>query len=126
MKTFNHLPIREYIKELELAAKLATSGKYALARTPSGSFDELANRHLECLKLGTRDHEYAVLAWDHPQMILGENPEMIEHAVYVSMTGNGPNSENNAIYQSYLSPDNVLLMIDYIKTLEEYRGLEIK
>jgi hypothetical protein len=113
---FDEIPITTYIAELEQAAKLATPGRYQLSNTPSTTNWELIKWVGDSLNTGIRDQVWTVLAVDHPKSVIKDGK--LEHGVYVSIAGNGPNSPNNALYQSYLSPDNVLAMIAYIRDLE--------
>ena len=76
----------------ELINKIS-DGPYEWAVIPEGQDQmEIVRKHFE---FGSGDI-HAVWLPSHPKSVIGTDRERPEHGVFLCMTGNGPNSENNA------------------------------
>jgi hypothetical protein len=98
------------LDELEALAAAATQGESQLGRTVTETHEEAAKYVEDAIKFSDETRLWMVFVDE------GGNPDMR----ITALTGNGPNSENNALYYAAVSPQNILALIKEVRRLRQY------
>lgn len=117
---------KEQLSELRRVAEAATPGPYQGGYVRQDDSDEpMTNEQFidwqkDAVRLGTRDRIFIVTAPRNPAIHDSPPKESWEHdCVTVSVTGNGPTSEANAVFFSQVTPSNIISLCDEIERLQE-------
>lgn len=84
----------DLLEQILEASKDMSVGSYRWGIIPEG--DGQSDWVLKNLSFGSGPVHLVMLP-DHPQSVVGDNPDEPEHAVTMALTGNGPKSKDNAI-----------------------------
>ncbi len=105
----------EFMAHLQGCARKATGGRHRWAVTEKATREELIADHAENLSHSDSNAVHSVGAMDHPGTVLGDEPERPQHLVITALTGNGPNSENNAKFYAAANPVAVLVLLAHLQ-----------
>lgn len=98
------------IKELRELHDASTDGEWRWGQHEAGDIDEAVESYRKYLSHHVVYDTQAVVCMEHPKNVIGDDPNAPELMVAAAITGNGPNSANNArAIEAYHNSIGVLL-----------------